>query len=121
VRIHQEQRVDLRLTLDGTVQITEVRYRPNSNDPFPLVPDTVVLPSFETVMGHRYLAIGYVSATSTNGPELDVYNTVSLSVGVQARCATGSALLEPGTTRATPVDKSRPRRNIARQILGSLA
>ncbi len=62
------------------VHITEVHYRANPNDQFPLVLNQDVTGSFETKVGHRYLAIGSVYITSVNGPELDFYNTVSLSV-----------------------------------------
>jgi PEP-CTERM motif len=66
------------------VHITEVNFRANSNDQFPLVLDQDVTASFETKVGHRYLAIATVSIGSINGTELDFYNTVSLSVNVPA-------------------------------------
>lgn len=62
------------------VHITEVSYRPNSNDQFPLVMDQDVTGSFETQVGHRYLAIAAVSIASINGTGVDFYNTVGLSV-----------------------------------------
>lgn len=62
------------------VHIVEVRYRAEAGDQFPLTLDQQVTVSFVPVLGHRYLAIGQVSAISTNGAKLDFYNTVGLTV-----------------------------------------
>ena len=55
-------------------------YVADAGDPDTLTLDTVLTASFEAQVGHRYLAVGGMSAESSNGSLVDFYNTASLRV-----------------------------------------
>ena len=59
-------------------------YKADAADPDTLSLDTVLTASFETQVGHRYLALGSMSADSSNGSLVDIYNTASLRVSAPA-------------------------------------
>ena len=55
-------------------------YQAEAGDPDTLSLDTVLTASFEAQVGHHYLAVGGMSADSSNGSRVDFYNTASLRV-----------------------------------------
>ena len=59
-------------------------YKADAADPDTLSLDTVLTASFEAQVGHRYLALGSMSAESSNGSLVDFYNTASLRVSAPA-------------------------------------
>lgn len=59
-------------------------YKADAADPDTLSLDTVLTASFEAQVGHRYLAVGSMSAESSNGSLVDFYNTASLRVSAPA-------------------------------------